>query len=284
MSATDELFDITESIFNGEVTPEGYPVELIIMRDSNKANVAYNDSRETNRQRKKLSCYNEMLMGTEITGAEIGPMVRIFNEAWSRGGRAYGLWQNVPEVQRRNFLIAGKPTVELDYRAIHPSILYSEKGLPLPSDCYEIDDCERDQVKLALLILINSNTLKTCTLALAAEYENKARAALGDQMLSTTDEIPEHRITEASRIIEAVKKHHKPIADSFHSSAGVRLQNIDSAIAEAVWWTMYKRGILVLPIHDSFIVEIEHAALLENIMKEAAKELTGAQIQVDFKA
>ena len=44
-------------------------------------------------------------------------------------------------------MIDGEPMLELDYKSIHPSLLYAEKGLTVPSDCYDIkrmSTCSRE--------------------------------------------------------------------------------------------------------------------------------------------
>jgi hypothetical protein len=54
-------------------------------------------------------------------------LYRVFNNSsFKQGGRFYGAWwQSVPREYRGLIRINGKPTVELDYRAIHPRILYA---------------------------------------------------------------------------------------------------------------------------------------------------------------
>ena len=58
----------------------------------------------------------------------------------------------------------------------------------------------------------------------------------------------------------------------FFTGAGLALQRLDSDIAEAVMGEMRRRGIVVLPVHDSFLAPASKAAELEAIMvDEAAK-------------
>lgn len=280
MAATDELMDVISAIRRGEPVPPPEPRELIVMRDHEKNLRDYSDSRETRRMRSKLKAHGEAVMSSGITGCELGPMVRIFNEAWNRGGRAYALWQNVPKAQREMFTMSGEPMVELDYRSIHPSLLYAEHGLPVPDDCYDIPGFERSKIKLALVILINSNNFRSAVMALAAEIENNDRASRGLPIHRRVDDLPDYRLKEARQIIDAVKKHHSIIEAAFHSGAGTRLQAIDAAIAESVWWTMYKRGVVVLPVHDSFIVQASKAEMLEEVMIEAAVKVAGVALQV----
>ena len=58
------------------------------------------------------------------------------------------------------------------------------------------------------------------------------------------------------QIVKAIRDRHPDIEDQFFTGAGLRLQRIDSDLCEAVILAMMKRSpeIVVLPVHDSFIV------------------------------
>jgi hypothetical protein len=76
-------------------------------------------------------------------------------------------------------------------------------------------------------------------------------------------------------LIAAMKTRHSAVADSFHSGIGLRLQNIDAAMAKAVLNELtVRKDITVLPIHDSFIVRTEHQSTLEEAMDRAYREAT----------
>ena len=62
---------------------------------------------------------------------------------------------------------------------------------------------------------------------------------------------------------------HSPIAHRFFSGYGVRLQNIDSVIAEHVINKMTEQEIPVLCVHDSFIVASHESENLDRLMQEA---------------
>jgi len=77
-----------------------------------------------------------------------------------------------------------------------------------------------------------------------------------------------------------VLKHHAPIADQLTSNIGGDLQFLDSRIAELVINTLREDDIVVLPIHDSFIVRRGYRSWLETVMKAASKAIIDASVPV----
>src|SRR5947207_9185465 len=84
----------------------------------------------------------------ELSGRSL---VRIFNDgSFERGGRFYGgWWQGVPQHYRMHITIDGEPTVEADYSAIHPRLLYAREGMDCCGDPYDVglDPRHRSWVK-----------------------------------------------------------------------------------------------------------------------------------------
>ena len=88
----------------------------------------------------------EDLDGRMLGGAELDPdqppfldlsakyLTRIFNNSsLEQGGRFYrGWWQNIPKEFRPLICINGDFTTEMDYSAIHPSLLYALEGKEMP--------------------------------------------------------------------------------------------------------------------------------------------------------
>jgi hypothetical protein len=59
-------------------------------------------------------------------------------------GRAYAWFQNLPSYARRSMTINGEPVVEIDYSAMHCTILYNTVGIKFADDPYEVDGFPRD--------------------------------------------------------------------------------------------------------------------------------------------
>ena len=249
------------------------PLETIILRDATGNPVGYLDNRETRQMRRRMTEVNEALTSQKIGlkdriiregdrldngGRAQAQMHRVFHRCdWDNGGRLYGaFWQNMPPIDGRDQItINGRQTTELDYKGLHIRLLYQEAGKAMPDDPYDIDGWPRQQVKLATLIAVNARTHCSAVRALAD--------ALRLDGVSDPFET-------ADRLIRATKARHPDIAWAFGSDAGVRLMRRDSEIALQVMLEMIRAtGIAPLPIHDSFIVPIDHEDKLKEAMETA---------------
>ena len=86
--------------------------------------------------------------------------------------------------------------------------------------------------------------------------------------------------TEDSFMDKLLTKH-PVLKDRLGTSIGLETQFIDSQIAEAVMIELLKEDIVVLPIHDSFIVPAGYQQWLETAMSHFFKLRLGADIKVE---
>jgi hypothetical protein len=276
MKATPELTARTSQIISvGPRLEIARPAESVILRDADGALLDYRDTAWSVRMRRSLAQLNEALRSTDISDNVASPLVRIFNRNFQRGGRFYaqgGGWQSMKKEARKQIAIAGESVVEIDYKTLHPAILYAKAGAPLPKDCYAIDDWPRPLVKIALLVLINAKNRTAARLAIAHHDTMAAHAVPGSQ----------EAIAAAARLIDDVKRVHRPIAWAFHADKGAELMNIDSHLAETVMHLMLRQGVVVLPVHDSFLVPASKAELLEEAMLKAAHEAGFMALQIAY--
>ncbi|ESZ53296.1 hypothetical protein X731_02085 [Mesorhizobium sp. L2C054A000] len=190
-------------------------------------------------------------------------LYRVFNNArFTDGGRFYGgWWQGVPSGLRRHLTINGFPTAELDYSNMQIVMLYADEGLVLEGDAYEIEgipSTHRKLIKRTVFKIVNA--------------DGQIRAA-------RKTELPEGWTWR--QLMDAVREKHLPIAKYFGTGEGIRLQKRDADIAETVMLRMKDEGMLVLPIHDSFVVEEGKQGRLREVMIEAYREHLGFEINVD---
>lgn len=299
--ATPELVNAVEYIMQGK--PKLHLAQLrhlTILRDADGKPMDFKPTREIDRRDRRTEGFNEAIASAEIIGLDgmnlACPMARIHNQSMDRGGRFYGMgtsWQNIKSEARKVLTIDGESVVELDFKTLHPAILYAEAGVPMPADCYDIDGWPRALVKEAMLTLINAPTINKARFSIAHSDGRKKDKDTGQRITSPDDKKLMQVLTEpgsqealhlASDLIDAIKQKHTPIAGAFHSDAGARLMRIDSDIAEAVMGTLIARkGIVTLPVHDSFLVPASKRDELEQAMAQAAFDICKLDAQIEAK-
>lgn len=242
--------------------------EVIRLKDAEGRLIDYRENDRTRRDRAMLAKINRSLAEAEIglnapaavrdgnairlDGYAVFPgmasLYRVYNGGWDRGGRFYGgWWQSCRKAHRQHLTIDGHKTVELDYQQIHPRLLYGLAGRHLEEDAYTIPGWNRDVVKKAFNTLLNTKSFP------------EARGAVAKKLGGDRD--------SAEALIADIAMRHPDIEPYFHSGIGLSLQNIDSEICRQVLLDMYRKGIVALPVHDSFIVAEEHQAVLSQVMR-----------------
>ncbi|WP_423065206.1 hypothetical protein [Devosia sp. CN2-171] len=220
------------------------------------------DLEVTDQQMEEMLGYMAKRDGSERT-IDFGKrtLYRVFNNGTLEdGGRFYGgWWQEIPKAYRPYITINGKRTVEVDYSAIHPTFLYHEVGLPKPEDPYAIGLGSREVVKRTFNALINA---KGISIKPVEGFDPEAVGMTWNEFL------------------RRVKDRFLPFKPYFGTGYGLKLQRLDSDIAEAVMLHFAKRDIPVLPVHDSFIVHHGYEAELAMVMEDKFREVTGASINL----
>lgn len=289
-------------------------VECIILRDldanGKKIDIQYSDTPETIRMRKELRAYNNVLRANVIsipryleTGIKIKvkrkgkPTVerrvwlsdwdkfvrRVFvNASFEDGGRYYGgWWQYIPKNIREQIRINDVPVIEIDYSGLHIVLLYAKKKIDywtdIGEDPYELphltgDENVRDFLKLLPLTLINVKDKKTAIAATRMQVNLDPRFKWFKEA--------EYEIEE---LIDAFVEKHDPISSYFYNPIGVKLQNLDSQIAERVIKSFTDEDLPILCIHDSFIVQNYLEERLREEMDKAIAGVMGDDIDAKMK-
>jgi hypothetical protein len=307
MRATRKLIDII--VRKHKITPtmvEKAPnTECIILRDydpekDQKIDVPYQDTDETKRMRKDLQAYNNLLRGTLIDIRHFPKegvlsrskmkrvridfenqsrkfVRRIFNNAsWGDGGRFYGgWWQRLPKEWRNRITIFGLPTHEVDYSGLHIVIMYAIEGIDywkqIGKDPYQIGGYEKSERMRVLLkqVLLTAINAKTPTAAVKA---------VNWEVAKDKEEFGwvKHEKLKIGDLIDSFAQTHSAIRHRFFKAFGVKLQKIDSTMAEHVINEMTPKKIPVLCIHDSFIVIAAFEEALRACMQEAFQQVTSS--------
>jgi len=248
-----------------------FPRELIRLRNSDGQLVDHHETEITRRMRRVLAEQNEAVgsINIELSGPEIwldGAVLqvgenirlfpaqycvyRVFNGDLMHGGRLYGgWWQNAPKNIRAMMLIDGESTIEDDHAQLHPRLLYAIAGRNLVGDAYTLPGWDRKPYKIAFNVLLNANNFHSARAVIASELGGENAYLL------------------AALLIRDMKKRHAAVRGYFHSGIGLRLQNLDAKMAEVVLTRLLKRGIVALPIHDSFIVQKRYRTDLKEAME-----------------
>jgi hypothetical protein len=289
MRATADLNEVVRPMLEG-VRPRPLR-ETIVLRNGEGLPVDYRDTRATDQMRREVAAQNEAILGSELASGNIhrlrAPIRRIFNEGFDRGGRFYaegGGWQTLPKSERGRITIDGEPVVEVDYSEFHPTLAYAEFGHPPPAGAYDIPGFPRQLCKIAFNVMLNSRSRNRARHTIAHKPQmvelitglDFSEVGLVTDLWRNAAKADPGYLQEASRranrLINAILHRHQPIASMFFTGVGLRLQRRDSDIAEGVMLNMRRRGIVFLPVHDSFIVSASKAQVLEEVMvSEAAR-------------
>jgi len=270
MSATPAFANgVREEVAKGGLPKLIRPARSVVVRDAQGQIIDKPLTREQARMQRNLDEMNEAIESVEIPNGQGGSLVRIFNQSMGRGGRAYvmgGGYQSLKKEARLRLSIDGEAVIEVDFKALHPSLLYARAGVPMPSNPYDLPQWPRDIVKRGLLIVINARTLRDAVEALAHS------APMQDFIIPQRFEDPMGAARDAARrVLAELKRLHAPIAGAFHSDAGAGLMRIDSDMVETVVLDLLSRGIVALPIHDSFLVPASKEQDLIAAMVRAAQ-------------
>ncbi|HLP70893.1 MAG TPA: hypothetical protein VK181_25570 [Rhizobium sp.] len=262
--------------------------EIIELRDAHKKPIEYDETAQTRDMRATLGRINAhfqrhwidlritddeySLLQARMTrefahGSREQPVIdmtrrtlrRIFNNGnWEQGGRFYGgWWQNIPGEYRARITIDDKPTAEVDYSTFHPVLLYAKVGQPLEGDAYDLGlpGIPRDLIKVTFNKMVNA--------------PGRIRRPV---------DFPAQEIgMEWEQFQAAIADRHAHIKHFFNSGSGVRLQRLDSDLAQTIMLRFIGKGMghVCLPVHDSFIVQSALAEELTDVMIEEFSNLTG---------
>ena len=174
------------------------------------------------------------------------------------GGRAYGWWQGLSKELRSQILLGGEDVVEPDFSQLHATILYAQRGLPVPGDAYTIPGFDRDTIKLAFNVIINARSSQA---AIGAVQKELKKAEL------------QWDRSYAAQIVRAVKAAHPELKGDFASDKGVAMMRKDSDIIIKVMLKLVDLDILFLPVHDSIVCRRRDKDTVMTIMEQSFLEV-----------
>jgi hypothetical protein len=292
MRATDKLIPLmTKYGIKNDYIQKSPKTECIIQRNKDKKETDYVDTRAIIKIRKSLNAYNNLLRSTfidipdnalkeyEKSASAKGEVKinlnekfikRIFNNSsWDDGGRFYGgWWQRIPRELRQKVRINHDPVIEIDYSGLHIILLYANDGIDYWKDIgkdpyilagYKDDEKTRRLLKFILLTILNAETKAKAIKAIQKEINFNQKIYFWVKR----DGI------DIRKIVDDFASNHERIKKHFFTGEGVKLQRLDSRIAEDIINQFAKEEIPVLCIHDSFIVQSVQEEKLKKMMEDS---------------
>ena len=284
MRATQSLIGLIEGHSVTPVMIEREIKDLLVLRNAYGEDIPYEDTVETRQMEEQLRSYNSLIgkhpLGLSLPTEKVRTLLmerrsnpidytrdqlcRVFNETFSRGGRFYqGWWQEMPSDLRKYITINGESASELDYSGQHLQLLYALKGEEyrwLKGQVDPYGENNRELMKQVFLICVNEQNRAKAVQAIRKEIN------FNHPDLTSTNQF-------INPLIDTTIEKHPELSDYFFSGMWAELQYQDSRIAEYVLNHMTAKRILVLPVHDSFVVQDQYIQHLYSTMKEAYRML-----------
>lgn len=236
--------------------------------------VNYDDTDLTRTLRAQIEALNERIEPTELSLDSVDDtdalrqikdkyLIRSFcNNSWETGGRFYnGITFMKPDFRSR-LLIDGETTCELDYKALHPRMLYNMQGHECPDDPYSFEGLES----------VNRKPLK----------KGFQRLLNGHEACKTGPRIPvdqwkdgwETEGPQKEELIGYFERDHPALMQYLGTQPWKWLLKSDSDMALSIMNRMWDdHGTVVLPVHDSFIAPESMIEKLRSTMEDVYQDM-----------
>ena len=260
----------------------------ISLKDSKGKKIKVVNSKITNPIRKRIERYNNLILSSDIElpidkidynrRRKIGFANRTYakcylNRSYKLGGKYYGpCWQNLSKELRVKIKINGEETVELDFNAMHLHLLYCKINkkltdyIPEGIDAYQLPNRNRKIVKTSFTCCINNNCNK-----------DNVNQVVGPEIAKKYPEIFVKN-TSYRDILEELGSSHPEVRQFFYEQIGNEISSMESKVSDYIIGKLTKKNILVLNIHDSFIVSTSYKDILLNTMMDGFKYLKYSSI------
>jgi len=237
---------------------------------------------------KDISDFNSHKIFTPDSRPVHTRMYRVFNGGWKRNGRLFvdmlsvdhpdmtENYQTIPKKERRRLSICGESTIELDYFACQPSLLYAKEGIEYTKDPY-LEIVEDN-------VLLRKIAKKAIHICLFSQDKKTMRSAI--QLLINTLPFKSKQILEDQKIITAtdfinkISLVHKPISRYFGKDVSMKLCFVESEIILDVAVVLLKNEVNFMMVHDSIIIPKDYSDFTEKTMHEVYKNHVGVRTKI----
>jgi len=222
-------------------------------------------------------------------GATLRPSVTLHQVhvgAWGRSFRCYTSGplsaQRLSKSIRATITIDGEPTVELDFSALFPRMLYHIRKIDVSGDVYRTNDVFpvftanaagdeasfktlRDVLKRVTNICFNTGSrreARNSIWVLLQKHEKKNGKCL-------TDFIRKIEKLTIESLLDRLEQVHAPIRDSFYTGVGMDLMTHEASIMITTLVAMTFSGRPVLGIHDGVLCKQRDAEFAKQTLIES---------------
>lgn len=206
------------------------------------------------------------------------------NGTFNEGGRIYmsgaGIGEMINRENRIKLEINGEPTVECDYGQLFPRIAADLVGVTLGKsfDPYGITisgykpSVIRSLAKVGLMCLFNCKDQEGATFALIKEMNQKW---LKEQIDEAKQEGVWPDFPIARRVIEALLERNAYVETYFFSDSALDLMAVESTMMDYIIERVLSDEQIMIPIHDSVIVQEKYKDNAVKIMERAYEVVVG---------
>lgn len=206
------------------------------------------------------------------------------NGTFNEGGRIYmsgaGIDEMINRENRIKLEINGEPTVECDYGQLFPRIAADLVGVTLDKsfDPYGITisgykpSVIRLLAKIGLMCLFNCKDQEGATFALIKEMNQKW---LKEQIDEAKHEGVWPDFPIARRVIEALLERNSYVETYFFSDSALDLMAVESTMMDYIIERVLSDEQIMIPIHDSVIVQEKYKDTAVKIMERAYEVVVG---------
>lgn len=261
------------------------------------------DKKMVNELEDMMKEYNKALEGVtiEVNGYHIPEIFfrRVYNKDFNTGGRFY----DASEVQgkskeiRSTILIDGEPTAMMDFKALHPRMLYELSGIKIEDDFdpYTITldvgvdgagidqhkerwgylkyDPVRNLCKLCLLIMFNAESYSVAIRGINhAIYKDRKKGRESMKFFGLPKIVP------VKEIVDSLVEHNEKIKNEFFNGVGMQLQNKDSDIINNCIQMFLVEDEVLLPMHDEVIAKESLKDFAVECMMKSYEQVLGSKM------
>lgn len=208
------------------------------------------------------------------------------NSSLKEGGRIFMLGNKISNLvereSRRQIVINGIPTVELDYAQLWPRIAADLVGQELDSDfdVYGVEiqgycNCTmRDLCKVGLMCLLNADSFESAYYATLKELKSSGMQEKIEKAKSKGEwqEFPIIR-----KMLDMLMDRNAYLIDYFFAKKATFLMNIESSLMDYILERAVEDDRILVPIHDSVIVQEDYAKIAETNMYKAYEVVVGGK-------